>query len=303
MTDTVFREYEPGDRAGVLALLGKVFPDAVSEEAFRWRFEENPLGAPVRVVAVHDGTVVGFNSWMPWPIELDGKPVRAVQSGESAVDPAMQGRGIFGKLIRLGAEVARAGGADLFTGFPNRNSRGSLERAGWLLVSTLEWWVRPTPLSFFGISPRVKTASSWRRLAGPSFRTRFDAAFLDWRFTRNPYYRYDVARAGDASVFSRVRRRGPVRERMAVLGLGGGGDLLDPADTMRIAASQSSLTAFVSLAVPPDVAARHDLRGRGYHRVPGRGGYFMTLPLSSIDPALVANAAAWAPTSADMDID
>jgi hypothetical protein len=302
--DFVIRRYEASDRDALLRLLSVVYPEVTSQAAFSWRFEQNPAGVPILVVAEDKTGLIGFNSWMPWPIRWNGRDLRAWQSGESAVHPSARGRGVFGKLLKLGAEVGAAEDGDLFFGFPNRASLGSFIRAEWTLVHTMRWWVRPTPMAFFGVKPmRRHQAPTPVPFDGPTFEFVRDSEFVRWRIELNPYHKYRLDEADNGNrVYSRERKRMGLAERMILAGLNGSGSLLDPRESATYVAGSGARSAAVSYAATERLGAR---RGSGdlFFRLRNKGIFFIVLRLNSrIDERAAYSADAWEPSPFEVDV-
>jgi GNAT superfamily N-acetyltransferase len=167
------RSYAPDAREGVRALLRETFGSCA---VFDRVVDGNPLGEPVAVVAAHDGRVVGFNTWNPWIVHGPRGPVVAYQSGASAVSDTMRGQGIFGKLLRLGEEVARGRGVAALFGFPNPASLPGFLKVGWEQPSVLRLFVSPLPS--LGVGPLGL------RSPAPSKPANDAASFVAWRYAR-----------------------------------------------------------------------------------------------------------------------
>lgn len=298
----VVRRYREGDRAAVMRLLEEVYPGISSPAAFSWRFDQNPTGEPILVVAEDDSGIVGLNSWMRWPMASEGRDLVAWQSGESAVHARARGRGVFGRLLREGARLGVAEGGDLFFGFPNQASIGSFLRTDWKLVHTLRWWVRPTPFALLGLKGHSPSAAP-AAVPDTRFQFRRSEEFVRWRIESNPYHRYETHHALNGTrVISRARPRGPISERMVIAGLTASGGLLNPRHSAALLGNTGARSAFVSFAAT-------DRLGGGrmtmpmFHRVRGKGVYFIVLCLNPLlEESAIYSPGSWEPTPFEVDI-
>jgi hypothetical protein len=140
------RPQRPGDRAGILALLRRVWggsPEGLDsirrlDELWEWRFDRNPYasdGVP-GVILERDGAVVGHLSCMPVRVWVHGQLVLGLCPGEWVTDPE-RGRG-FGH--RLMSAVMEYPGLALAT--PNGRAYPMMKRLGWADVVRLENRIR-----------------------------------------------------------------------------------------------------------------------------------------------------------------
>ena len=145
--DLVIRPAEPGDDALALpmlrAALGKA--DDPHYEAFlRWKHKDNAFGVSPAWVALHDGVVVGYRTFLRWEfVRSDGSVMRAVRAVDTATDPAYRGLGIFRSLTLQGvAELTLAGESIVFN-TPNDQSRPGYLKMGWSVARRLPVGVMP----------------------------------------------------------------------------------------------------------------------------------------------------------------
>ena len=140
------RRADSTDRAAVLDLLADSLGWARDEsfaELFDWKHLRNPSGASPAWVAVEDGAVVGFRTFLLWRFEHpDGRTRRAVRAVDTATSPAHQGRGIFRRLTLAAVDELTAGGVDFVFNTPNANSLPGYLRMGWSTVGRVPVVVR-----------------------------------------------------------------------------------------------------------------------------------------------------------------
>ena len=145
--DLEVRSAQPEDEAAVIDLLRASLgwqPGDPNEEFFRWKHHDNVFGTSPAWVALHDGAVVGYRTFLRWRfLDDDGKQVRAVRAVDTATDPAYQGMGIFRTLtLRAAAELTLAGDALVFN-TPNDQSRPGYLKMGWSVARRLPVGVLP----------------------------------------------------------------------------------------------------------------------------------------------------------------
>ncbi len=129
------------DRPAVLELLAASLGwerDATFAEFFDWKHRQNPFGPSPAWVAVDDGDVVGFRTFLRWQFDHpDGRPRRAVRAVDTATAPAYRGRGVFRMLTTTAVEALTDEGADFVFNTPNASSRPGYLRMGWTTVGRL----------------------------------------------------------------------------------------------------------------------------------------------------------------------
>jgi GNAT superfamily N-acetyltransferase len=243
MTAPEVRRFEPGDEAAVLELLSASLgwvPDELHARLLAWKHRENPFGVSPAWVAVSDGQVVGFRTFLRWEFVLDGEPVRAVRAVDTATHPDHQGRGVFTALTTHALDALRDEGVDFVFNTPNERSRPGYLRMGWQPVRRLPVRARPASVRSLARIARARTpADKWsvETAAGTpvdevlaegsavdallgsqpddGLRTRRSTAYLCWRYGFAPLgYRAVVASGGppDGFLVFRLRRRGPAME-------------------------------------------------------------------------------------------
>ncbi|MFC7489213.1 MULTISPECIES: GNAT family N-acetyltransferase [unclassified Knoellia] len=247
--DLVIRVAEPADDATALpmlrASLGKV--DDPHYEAFlRWKHRDNPFGVSPAWVALHDGVVVGYRTFLRWEFLTDaGRTLRAVRAVDTATDPAYRGLGIFRTLTLQGVSELTLAGDGIVFNTPNDQSRPGYLKMGWSLARQLPVGVMPRgPRSLVSMVTSRVPASLWseetdvgldaavaladRSVAeqliahAPSagVRTHRTPDYLAWRTAFGPL-RYRLLLADDADpsrggVVFRLRRRGDAVEAAIV---------------------------------------------------------------------------------------
>lgn len=238
------RPAEPSDRPVVLELLGASLGLPVDdryEAFFDWKHERNPFGRSPAWVAVDDGKVVGFRTFLRWEHRAPGgEVVAAVRAVDTATHPSHQGRGLFRRLTLQALDDLRAQRVAFVFNTPNDQSRPGYLKMGWTPVGRLGASVRARSLGAVARLVRARVpADVWSApahggrpapevLADPSLvdllasapratglATHRTPEYLRWRYGFAPLgYRAvtldDDLRSGVA--LFRLRRRGPALE-------------------------------------------------------------------------------------------
>jgi GNAT superfamily N-acetyltransferase len=295
------------DRRAVLELLavslgwerGPVFADF-----FEWKHEHNPFGRSPGWVAVADGRIVGFRTFLQWQFDhADGRRRRAVRAVDTATLPDHQGRGVFRRLTLEAAEDLRGDGYDFVFNTPNPKSRAGYLKMGWTDVGRVQAAVRVAGVAGARrlLSSRVR-AERWslpvragvpaaelladarvekllcRLPPAAGFRTARTVDYLRWRYGHAPLgYRAIAADDDPASgiVVFRVRRRGNATEVSVC-------DVLVPDG---VTSTKLELLCKVARTTAADYAVlvgSSSLRA-GYFPIPRRGPLLTWRPLA--DPA------------------
>ena len=243
------RAYRPGDRDAVLALLATSLgwlPDDHHEAFFTWKHAQNPFGPSLAWVALADGELAGFRTFLRWEFTVGGDVRRAVRAVDTATHPEHRGRGVFSELTRHGLEALPAAGVDFVFNTPNDQSRPGYLKMGWEVVGRLPVRTRPRSIAALGRMATARTSADlWstattagiaaavafddeealsRLLAGQptsgGLATRLTADFLRWRYAGFPALAYRVSMTGgsiaDGFAVWRLRRRGGALEAAIV---------------------------------------------------------------------------------------
>ena len=217
---------------------------------YRWKHEENPFGPSPRWVALIDGQVAGFRTFLRWRFRRsDGRTATAVRAVDTATHPDFQGRGIF-KALTLGAVEQLIGdGTDFVFNTPNDNSRPGYLKMGWVELgrppvavaprlrsvprimrsrTAAERWSLPTevgrPAPAFFADPAHGAIALDPDRFDDRWRTDRSVAWCAWRYgLASLDYRVltteDLPRSsrlGPGAVVFRVRRRGEATEATVV---------------------------------------------------------------------------------------
>ena len=291
------RRADPSDRPQILDLMVSSLGWARDERhdaMFSWKHDDNPAGGSPAWVAVEDGRVLGFRTFLRWVFAApDGATIRAVRAVDTATHPDARGRGLFRSLTLAAIEDLRDEGVDWIFNTPNDQSRPGYLKMDWIEVGRLALCVRPRPgvgQLLATVRNRAAHADLWpvedrsgadgtvvgfvdehRDAVGAllahevaeGVRTAKSPAYLSWRYGFAPLgYRATAHPDGVDRGFAiwRVRRRGSARE-LSVCEL-----ITRPSDgaaARRILGEAAKAGACDFLAGLGDVPGMVRLRGRG----------------------------------------
>jgi ribosomal protein S18 acetylase RimI-like enzyme len=246
------RRYRSDDLPGVIDLLADRFDGwrAHDDPAafFRWKHEENPTGrSSMFVTEAADGRIVGFRSFMRWPLTTGTAGVQAVRGTDAAVHPDHQRRGLWTEMTRQDL-AGMPMDLSLMFAHGNERSRAGYAKLGWPQVGRFPLRVQVLRPVRVGLAAARREGRSAARspfsvdgpaalepagvlLADPgrlqplfdelraqeSLRTCWTPEFLLWRFLAPPglSYRGVVIEASHGPVgllLGEHRRRGPLLE-------------------------------------------------------------------------------------------
>lgn len=145
----VFRCYESGDEAEIIELMKpywKHFNSDRAQEFWRWEYTEGPNGQAFKMVAEHDGKIIGHYATLPMMMICGEIMVKGGKAEGSVVHPLYRGNiapkfcsqekdvRILGKLIENLFLAARKEGTDVIWGFPKEVALKPQVRAGYHYV-------------------------------------------------------------------------------------------------------------------------------------------------------------------------
>jgi hypothetical protein len=248
------RPYCADDERAVLDLWRLAFGKDLDTELWRWKYVDNPFG--MRILVCRDpttGSAVVVYSGVPYRARWNHREVEIVQLMDIMSHPDVRKTGLFIKAAEVFFELFAGGDSVLYYGVPGRYhfDIGAKYLDYSELPSGVAYLRGPTrelarPGGFLSYSVRLIDRASteldrvWTAVAGhyPLAAVR-DAAFVDWRFFRNPQREYRVY-----LVHTGITRR---PQGFAVVGVDGGTarlvDVVMPPDKGMIAALSGRLAA------------------------------------------------------------
>lgn len=314
------RRAEHVDDAAVVpmlrAALGKL-DDPHYESFLHWKHRENPFGESPGWVALHEGRVVGFRTFLRWRfLDDNGKSVTAVRAVDTATDPDYQGMGIFRTLtLRSVAELTLAGDAIVFN-TPNDQSRPGYLKMGWsaarrlpvgvlpaggrslrtMLTSRVpaSLWSEPTTVGLDAadaLADDLVASELLQHAPRRGFRTDRTPDYLAWRTSFEPLrYRLLLAAPHDPAeggVVFRLRRRGQALEAAVIEQLVP--DWRTGARLVGRMLKQTGADYAIGLRTGPSA---------GLAPLPGQGPLLTTRPLAGSPPP----PSAWTLTLGDVEL-
>lgn len=308
------RPYTSADEPAVLRLLEASLQGGPTGRRtaafFRWKHEANPFGESLRLVAEHEGQVIGFRSFLRWRFLTGGRVVSAVRAVDTATHPDHQGRGVFTRLTMAGVEALRDD-TDLIFNTPNNRSGPGYLKMGWSPVGSVPLRVRPArPWRVLRGAPaavrdrgspggppppcRLPPAANVLTdedtlvdLLAPQDSRRLttdrSVAYLRWRYAHAPdldYRALTVHEGGHVTglAIGRPRRRGPLAEFLLAEALVRPGDARS-ARRLLAAVAAAGCDHVVAHAAPGTVVARA-ARTAAYLPAPWLGIGLVARPLS-----------------------
>ena len=323
------RPMEDGDVPAVVRLLDEALgpaPGGVDRRAlFEWKHLRNPFGRSIALVAEIEGEVVGLRSFMRW--RLAGAPgaraVTAVRAVDTATSPAVQRLGIFSRLTKEAVAACAAEGVAMVFNTPNDRSRPGYLKMGWQIVTVWPVWVRarhPERLvaaavrrdlrSGAGVDPPAGSAlvpaatalsgdRAPRGVEPTALHTARSLDYLRWRYADGPI-RYHVLTGGSATLVTRLRSRGALREAVvceALAGEEGRDDLRELLRALPREAGADHAVTHLGVGWP----GRAELRAARYLRLPRGGMTFTVRPVTSSDPDPL-RPESWSLTLGDLEV-
>ncbi|WP_203568222.1 GNAT family N-acetyltransferase [Aestuariimicrobium ganziense] len=319
--DLLIRRAEPDDDPQVIPLLRaalKKSEDPHYEAFLHWKHRENAFGPSPAWVAVHDGRIVGYRTFLRWRfLNSAGKPVTAVRAVDTATHPDYQGLGIFRTATLRGVAELTLEGDGIVFNTPNDQSRPGYLKMGWSVARRLPVGVLPAspaalarmvsskvPAALWSDETSVGSDPSVLRDGSVStallahaprqgFRTDRTPEYLVWRTSFAPLrYRVLFADEGDppkGAVIFRLRRRGSTVEAAIV-------EQLVPnwqtgARLVHRVVRETGADYAIGLRTGPDA-------GLIPLPVPGAGPLLTTRPLAASPPA----PKEWTLTLADVEL-
>jgi len=135
----------PGERDEQVALFNACFTKDLEEVDIAWRYEQNPCGESVNLLAreAATGELVSGYACNPRVVVADGVEALVGQTGDVMTHPDRRKLGVFSHLDREAMRrTAEAGWACVF-GLPNGRSAHIFEALGWEVVGSVREWGLP----------------------------------------------------------------------------------------------------------------------------------------------------------------
>ena len=200
----------------------------LSEEIWRYKHIVNHFGRSIVLIAEEKNKIIGVRAFMQWKWHHNNKVYSAFRAVDTATHPEHQGKGIFKKLTLAAVERVRKSGDHFIFNTPNEMSRPGYLKMGWEPVGKVLIGLKP---SFGFLNFRKKEfsynlqknatdkeidllCSRWNQklLNNSGCFTPKSAAFLEWRYEKNPLQQYTVIAEDSHYLAAYVKKRGNLRE-------------------------------------------------------------------------------------------
>ncbi len=182
---------------------------------WQWQYLDHPRSGEIQIlVAEEDNKIVGFTSHFPMDVMFQGQVLKAYHGSGSMIDPAFRRRGIMWGMVAKRAELlplyyARGVAPKMYELlmkfgytpiYPNNYMIGIVSKPRWFLRK-IKLYKKPGQLrpETVELNPEYNLFDRfgeefdefWNRIA-PKFHLIVvkDAAFMNWRYTNQPYIDY-----------------------------------------------------------------------------------------------------------------
>jgi len=163
------------DHAEQTRLFNLCFGKDKDERTFRWKYDDNPHGPALALVAEDDaGRVLGAYSYVPRRFRRDGRPIVLMQASDAMTDVPARGRGVFTGLDDVAAERAGAAGVPWAFAYSGRQSLRGFLGNGWETIGHAPVWrllfrtrhalrrVRRAGRLLVALAPLTEVLAGWR---------------------------------------------------------------------------------------------------------------------------------------------
>jgi len=224
------RPFEHKDTNSLIELLEIVYRKSFTIDWWNWKYNQNPMGESIILVAEDNGKIVGLRSFWKYDLMYRSNLLKAYQPVDTVVHEEYRGQGLFTKLTVAAINEAKQNNADLLFNFPNQNSLPGYLKLGWYFLDHVRWWIKPIGIVSVLSIPLAKGQRHSLRIPGErrflSCRggsAKYDTnsnfisaaknpAFLDWRYGLNPETDYGYLKSADSETFFRITLKGKCRE-------------------------------------------------------------------------------------------
>ena len=121
-------------REELRTLLNEVFRESYTPEQFAWKFEQNPVGESIAWAVLEQGPdprskrILGTLLAFPREFIHDGRVVTTLQVADAAVRPELQGKGVFGAILKDVDAFIRSRGFPFLIAYTNDLSAPAFRR-------------------------------------------------------------------------------------------------------------------------------------------------------------------------------
>ena len=238
----------------------------------------------IRIVALDDNKVIGFQSLFYWPYQKDGVQYNSLQSGNSLVHPEYRGKGIFQSLLNFLDDYNKDLKIDFLVGFPVEASFKSFLKNKWSNPFDLVWQMKIiNPLGFLFSSKGVTEGfdkspqSLIQKVPENTFRLLKDPDFENWLSSfrdLKQYSYFNFTDNGDKISFSlKVNKRSRWFNELII------GDIKSSTDDLSFiekGLSKLIRRAFLSYRITAITIAVNEFSSSSVNKVLNKKGFFKT---------------------------
>jgi len=228
------RPFEHKDTNSLIELLEIVYRKSFTIDWWNWKYNQNPMGESVILVAENNGKIVGLRSFWKYDLMYRSNLLKAYQPVDTVVHEKYRGQGLFTKLTTAAINEAKHYDADLLFNYPNQNSLPGYLKLGWNLLDHVRWWIKPIGIVGFLSVPLAKGQRDSLKIPGErkfvscsdgSARNNTNSnfisairtpAFLEWRYGLNPETDYCYLKSDGLETLVRVTQKGKCRELLVM---------------------------------------------------------------------------------------
>ncbi len=183
-------------------------PDAFNRLFERFYFHPFQKNKCLLVVAMDGDTVAGFQSFFYWPYAFAGKTYNSFQSGNSLVNPAYRGKGIFNKMLAFIDKENKTADIDFLMGFPVEASLKNFLKDKWHNIFNLRWYIKfCNPFGFLHFKGGKYFTEGClhfnKEAEADVLRLSSQKDFTDWRtdYLSGNYYSFHFKNGGNEIIF------------------------------------------------------------------------------------------------------
>lgn len=215
MTKLNFRQIDYSrDLPQVIDLLAKNLDSKITEEFFRWKHYDNPIGKSYGLLALDKENIVALRMFMFWKFynPVNQQFVCAIRPVDTVTDVKYRGKGLFKKLTLQGLEECK-NEYDFIFNTPNVNSRPGYFKMGWSVLENIDFF-KIGIVNLFKETMEYEEANvnSGKFLAPKIpheiFTTTKSSDFLSWRYKDPEYKVADFEEEGNYIIYKRISIKG-----------------------------------------------------------------------------------------------
>jgi GNAT superfamily N-acetyltransferase len=208
------------DATAFAELFHACFGKAVDADYCRWKFDRNPAGKAIHVIAGSRHRLVGAVNFIPSRFLIDGSEILACQSVDTMVHPEFRRQGLFTRMSELALACMSERGWEFKYNFPGEASLPGYLKLGHERLFDFDYWVavnwKQLIKRVVNRALRISAQGVQNTSAHPEFGETFerlwertrpsqgitqvrDARYLQWRYGERPDKAYKLLIAEEKS--------------------------------------------------------------------------------------------------------